>query len=425
MNGGPPPGIGLTDQQRLDWLRLIRCDNVGPRTFRMLVNKFGGARAALEALPELASKAARPIRIVPVADVEREMEASAKIGIRFIGMGEPDYPAALRAIDACPPMIAVRGNLAILARPMVALVGSRNASAAGLAFAERLARGVAQAGHAVVSGLARGIDARAHRSTLRTGTVAVLAGGHARIYPSEHLDLLDEILETGAVITEMPLEWEPRGRDFPRRNRIVSGLSLAVVVVEAARQSGSLITARFATEQGREVFAVPGSPLDPRSEGTNDLLRQGATICTCVEDIVSALAPMMAKDLREPDLFREDGVADDRSEPLWDEFDLFGDNILPTPQTLPRMEMDEAEIAPLHGPRAGPAATPSGPQDAQNRIIALLGPSPVGIDDLARAASMPMAQVRNVLLDLELAGRLERHGGTLVSLLALPGDRLA
>ena len=417
MNGGPPPGIGLTDQQRLDWLRLIRCDNVGPRTFRMLVNKFGGARAALEALPDLAGKAARPIRIMPVADVEREMEASAKIGIRFIGMGEPEYPAALRAIDACPPIIAVRGNLAILARPMVALVGSRNASAAGLAFAERLARGVAQAGHAVVSGLARGIDARAHRSTLRTGTVAVLAGGHARIYPSEHAGLLNEILETGAAITEMPLQWEPRGRDFPRRNRIVSGLSLAVVVVEAARQSGSLITARFATEQGREVFAVPGSPLDPRSEGTNDLLRQGATICTSVEDIVSALVPMMAKNVRETDLFSEDALADDHSEPLWDELDLLGEDRLPAPQTMPRMEMDEAETEPLHGPGAGQAQATPGAQDAQDRIVALLGPSPVGIDELARAANMAMATVRNVLLDLELAGRLERHGGTLVSLL--------
>ena len=416
MNG-PPPGIRLTDQQRLDWLRLIRCDNVGPRTFRMLINKFGGAQAALEALPELSGKAARPIRIVPVADVEREMEASAKIGVRFIGMGEPEYPAPLRAIDACPPMIAVRGNLAILARPMVALVGSRNASAAGLAFAERLARGLAQAGHAVVSGLARGIDARAHRSTLRTGTVAVLAGGHARIYPSEHAGLLEEILESGAAVTEMPLEWEPRGRDFPRRNRIVSGLSMAVAVVEAARQSGSLITARFATEQGREVFSVPGSPLDPRSEGTNDLLRQGATICTSVEDIVSALAPMMAKDVRKTDLFGEGAVADDRSEPLWDELDLIGEDRVPAPQTTPRMEMDEAEAEPMHGSGAEQAPATPGAQDAQGRIIALLGPSPVGIDELARAANMPMAIVRNVLLDLELAGRLERHGGTLVSLL--------
>ena len=407
----PPPGIVLTDQQRLDWLRLIRCDHIGPRTFRVLINKFGGARAALEALPELVAKAARPIRIVPAADVEREMAASMALGIRFIGMGEPDYPAPLRAIDACPPMIGVRGQVAVLARPMVALVGSRNASAAGLAFAERLARGLAQAGHVVVSGLARGIDARAHRSTLRTGTVAVLAGGHARIYPSDHAELLEQILESGAAITEMPLEWEPRGRDFPRRNRIVSGLAMGVVVVEAARQSGSLITARFSIEQGREVFAVPGSPLDPRAEGTNDLLRQGATICTSVEDVVAALAPLIAGGGRKADLFSESAPAE-QQEALWDELDLAGHDALPVPQTMPRMEMDEAETSPLL--QALPRQL--SPAEQKSRIVGLLGPAPVGIDELARAAGLPMAAVRHVLLDLELAGRLERHGGTLVSL---------
>ena len=267
----------LTEEQRLDWLQLIRCDNIGPRTFRTLLNRFGGAGAALDALPDLVKRnaAGRAIKMASRAEAEEEMAACARLGVRFVALGEPDYPIALRAIDAAPPLIAVRGRALVLAEPGVAIVGSRNASAAGLAFADRLARGLGRAGFVIVSGLARGIDLAAHRASFETGTIAVLAGGHARPYPPDHAPLLDQIAERGAVISEMPLNWEPRGRDFPRRNRIVSGLALGTVVVEAARRSGSLITARFASEQGREVFAVPGSPLDPRSEGTNDLLREG------------------------------------------------------------------------------------------------------------------------------------------------------
>jgi DNA processing protein len=255
-------GLRLTDEQRLDWLRLIRSDNVGPRTFRMLVNQYGGARPALAALPDLARRggALKPARIATREQAERELAASQRLGIALIALGEPDYPPRLRMIDDAPPLLGVRGKVDILLAPMVALVGSRNASAAGAKFAERIARELGSAGFVIVSGLARGIDAAAHRASLASGTVAVLAGGHDHVYPAEHVTLLEEILPNGAAITEMPLGWEPRGRDFPRRNRLISGLSLGVVIVEAARRSGSLITARMALEQGREVFAVPGSP---------------------------------------------------------------------------------------------------------------------------------------------------------------------
>ena len=270
-------GMRLTDEQRLDWLRLIRTDNVGPRTFRALVNHYGGARAALAALPDLARRggATRPARVHSRPDAERELAAAQALGVSFVALGESDYPRRLQMIDDAPPLLAVRGRTAALDRPMVAIVGSRNASAAGVRFAERLARDLGAAGFVVVSGLARGIDAAAHRASLASGTVAVLAGGHDRIYPPEHAGLADAILADGAAVSEMPLGWEPRARDFPRRNRLISGLALGVVVVEAARRSGSLITARIALEQGREVFAVPGSPLDPRAEGTNESAQAG------------------------------------------------------------------------------------------------------------------------------------------------------
>ena len=255
--------------------------------------------------------------------------------------------------------------------PAVAVVGSRNASAAGMKLTQIFARGLSEAGFAVVSGLARGIDAAAHRASLGNGTIAVLAGGQDRIYPPEHGDLLDEILPAGVAITEMPLGWEPRARDFPRRNRLISGLALGVVIVEAAKRSGSLITARLALEQGREVFAVPGSPLDPRAEGTNSLIKQGATPVTETADIVAVLEPIM-------------GVA-----------------------------LTAREPEPTDGDRAhdvDPAA------DERARIVGLLSPAPVLVDDLVRLAKSSPRVVRLVLLELELAGRLERHGGGLVSL---------
>jgi DNA processing protein len=365
--------VRLTDEQRIDWLRLIRSQNIGPRTFRSLINHFGGARAALEALPSLARRggASAPAQICSREDAMREIALAHKLGVTFVALSEPDYPARLQMIDDAPPLIAIRGNAAALARPMVAMVGSRNASGAGLKFTQMIARELGEAGFVVVSGLARGIDAAAHKASLATGTVAVLAGGQDRIYPAEHASLLDAILPEGAALSEMPLGWEPRAGDFPRRNRLISGLSLGVVIVEAAKRSGSLITARCALEQGREVFSVPGSPLDPRAEGTNGLIKQGATPVTETADIISVLQPIMEQHellAREP----------------------------------------ERDIVPDDGDPA---------EDERARVVALLGPAPVQIDDLVRMAQSSPAVVRMVLLELEIAGRIERHGGALVSLI--------
>ena len=347
----------------------------GPRTFRDLVNYYGGARAALGALPGLARRggASGPARICSREDAEIELKAARARGIELLGLGEPDYPPRLQMIDDPPPLLAVRGKHEIMTRPLVAVVGSRNASAAGMKFAERLARDLGDAGFGIVSGLARGIDAAAHRATCGSGTIAVLAGGHDRIYPAEHTDLLEQILAQGAAVSEMPLAWEPRARDFPRRNRLISGLSVGVVIVEAARRSGSLITARLAGEQGREVFAVPGSPLDPRAEGTNGLLKQGATLVTEAADVIAVLEPILGRSLDLP-----------AQEPEWE------------------------APAPLDGEPG---------EDERSRIIALLGPTPAAMDDLVRMSRTSPAIVRAVLLELEIAGRLERHGAGLVSLL--------
>jgi DNA processing protein len=283
-----------------------------------------------------------------------------------------------------------------LSEPTVAIVGSRNASAAGLTFAERLARQLGEAGYIIVSGLARGIDTRAHRAAVGSGTVAVLAGGQDRVYPAENGPLLDAIVESGgAVVTEMPMGWEPRGRDFPRRNRIVSGLSYGVVVVEAARRSGSLITARFALEQGREVFAVPGSPLDPRAEGTNDLIRDGATLCASPEHVTAVLEPLIACGPRKIGGVAEESYPDDPGDP-WGELDL------PETAAAPR--------------RLAPAAEDA--DDASDHgLVGLLGPSPVSVDDLVRQSGLSIRLVQMTLLELEIAGRLERHGGNAVSLI--------
>ncbi|HTJ01160.1 MAG TPA: DNA-processing protein DprA [Methylovirgula sp.] len=407
MADGPlTQGPELSDAQRFDWLRLIRSENIGPRSFRALINRYGSAAAALAALPSLTH--GRQVRIASEEDIAREMEAAARCGARFIAVGEPDYPALLRRIDSAPPIIALRGDPKIFARPAVAIVGARNASAAGLAFAERLARGLAQAGFSIISGLARGIDIRVHLATAETGTVAVLAGGHDKIYPSEHAPLLERMLASGAAVSEMPFGWEARGRDFPRRNRLVSGLAQGTVVVEAARKSGSLITARFAAEQGREVFAVPGSPLDPRAEGANDLLRDGATICTSAQDVVDALARQI-----EPQytLFAEGEPRDLQDESLWDELDL------PDIAAAPRLPASiEAGIeTPEKPPKRSAAQAPAHAEDARRRIVALLGPAPISIDELARAAAVPTGDLRAILFELALSGEIEHQPGDLIS----------
>jgi DNA processing protein len=325
----------------------------------------------LDRLPDLARRggAARPARIFSEEDARAEIAASDRIGVSLLAPGEAGYPPRLAALDDAPPLLAIRGALEALMRPMIAIVGSRNASGAGLKFAGAIARDLGEAGFVIASGLARGIDQAAHRASLASGTVAVLAGGHDRIYPPEHEDLLAQLLDAGgAAISEMPVGHVPRARDFPRRNRLISGTALGVVVVEAAHRSGSLITARIAAEQGREVFAVPGSPLDPRAAGTNDLIKQGATLTTGASDVIDAVEPIMGRPLavREPD---DEALA---SEP------------------------DASD---------------------RDRVIGLLGPSPVLLDDLIRMAATSPAIVRTVLLELELAGRLERLGGGLVSLI--------
>jgi DNA processing protein len=371
MDTRTPSTTHLTDAQRIDWLRLIRSDNVGPRTFRSLINHFGSARSALERLPDLARRggAQRPGRIFGEEDARAELAASKRLGVSLIAPGEAGYPPRLATLDDAPPLLGVRGAQDVLMRPIIAIVGSRNASGAGLKFAGTLSRDLGEAGFVIASGLARGIDQAAHRASIASGTVAVLAGGHDRVYPPEHEDLLATIIGNGgAAISEMPMGHVPRARDFPRRNRLISGAALGVVVVEAALRSGSLISARIAAEQGREVFAVPGSPLDPRAAGTNDLIKQGATLTTEASDVIHAVEPIMGRpiELREPD-----------EEPLSSELDA--------------------------GDRA--------------RIVSLLGPAPILLDDLIRMAGTSPTIVRTVLLELELAGRLERHGGGLVSMI--------
>jgi DNA processing protein len=391
----------LTDGQRLDWLRLIRTEGIGPRTFRGLINRFGSAAAALDALPDLSKRAGKRAAVPSKAEAAREMAAAARLGIRFLAMGEAAYPKALHATETAPPLIAVRGDPAALPRASVAIVGSRNASTAGLAFTERLARGLGEAGLVVVSGLARGIDARAHKATLATGTVAVLAGGQDRIYPENHAGLVEAIVGAGgAVVAEMPMGWVPRGRDFPRRNRIISGLSLGTVVVEAARRSGSLITARFALEQGREVFAVPGSPLDPRAEGTNDLIREGATLVGEVEHVLSVLAPLMAG-IAPPADGLNDRPETSATPDYWDETDFDG---------------SAGGIRPPLSEAADPVDADHELPNDRARLIACLSPTPIGTDELARSSGLPVRIVQTTLLELELDGRIERHGSGTVSL---------
>lgn len=368
-------GIALTERQKFAWLRLIRSDNIGPVTFRELINHFGSAEKALEALPDLARRGggARSPRIAAAADVERELETADRFGARFVGIGEPDYPPALREIDGAPPLIAMKGAGQTAVRHSFGIVGSRNASINGAKFAAMLARQCGQAGYTIASGLARGIDAAAHSASLSTGTVAMLAGGLDKPYPPENFRLLDEIYANGgATISEMPFGWEPRARDFPRRNRLIAGVSLGVLVVEAAERSGSLITARLAGEFGRLVFAVPGSPLDSRCHGTNRLIKDGAMLVTEAADILDALSPLI-----EPRL------------PL---------------QHVAKERIEEGDMSP--------------PGDDERTIIAqALGPSPVETDDIIRHTGLPAATVYLVLLELDIAGRLNRHSGGRVSLI--------
>jgi DNA processing protein len=370
----PDARRSLTDDDRRDWLRLIRSENVGPTSFFQLLHHFGNAAGALEALPELAGRGGRKaLRIADRDAAERELEALRKAGIVAVALPEPGYPAPLRAIADPPPLLFLRGDARLLARDAVAVVGARNASASGVRLARTLAHELGEAGYVVVSGLARGIDTAAHRGAIESGTVAVIAGGVDMVYPPENQELYDNIVASGLAISETALGTVATARHFPRRNRLISGLSLGVLVVEAAPRSGSLITARMAAEQGREVFAVPGSPLDPRARGTNGLIRQGAQLTESVEDIVDGLSRMRRRRIEEP------------SEP------------------------------PFSAPSSAPS-DPSALTGAREAVLGLLGATPVDVDELIRQAELTPPVVITILLELDLAGRLDRHPGNRVSL---------
>lgn len=366
----------VSAEERLDRLRLCRTESIGPITFHAFLRRFGSARAALEALPRLKRRGERApfVTALPREEAERELSSLARAGGRLICWGEASYPPALAEIEDAPPVLSLFGELSLLQRPMVAIVGARNASAQGCRIARTLASELSAAGVAVVSGLARGIDSAAHWGALEGGTAAVQAGGVDIVYPQENRALYEAIRKGGAVAAELSFGTQPQARHFPRRNRIISGMALGVVVIEAAAHSGSLITARYALEQGREVFAVPGSPLDPRSRGANDLLRKGAGLVEKADDVLDALAP-------------------------------FGERKRP-----PRQEGALTE-----GPPVAPPA-PAAAEGAVALILELLGPSPVAVDELVRQSGMSASFVASLLLELELSGKAERHPGNLVSL---------
>lgn len=367
----------LGDAERLDWLRLTRTDQVGPVTFRALLERFGTAARALESLPELSRRGgrAKPIQPPARAQAEREVKALAKRGGRFVAACEPDYPARLAAIEDAPPVLAVIGSVRLLASTAVGIVGSRNASTNGRRLAEAWARELGSAGLTIVSGLARGIDAAAHRGSLATGTVACMAGGLDQVYPPEHAELAGRIAQTGALIGEVPLGVAPGARHFPRRNRLISGLSLGVLVIEANARSGALITARMAGEHGREVMAVPGSPLDPRSQGANRLIKDGAHLVESPDDVIAVLRQL------------DTGVRE-RAIPVYRE-----------DQTMPMV--DEATL-----------------RQARAAVLEALSVTPTPVDDLIRHCQLSAPAVRTVVLELELAGRVERQPGDRVALIA-------
>lgn len=364
----------LTDEQRVAWLRLIRTDNVGPATFRSLINRFGSASAALDVLPDLVKRGgARFVTIPSKGEVEDEIARAAAMGVRYVGINEAGYPPHLKHGAAPPPLLAVMGGEVAAHTRTVGIVGARNASAAGRRMAQMLAADLGAQGYAIISGLARGIDAAAHHAALQTGTVAVMAGGLDRIYPDQNKPLAQAIVENGgALVSEMPLGWEPRARDFPRRNRLVAGISLGVVIVEAAKRSGSLITARLALEQNREVFAVPGSPLDPRAEGGNALIQQGAKLITGADDIVAEL-----------------------------------ETTNPAQASLFENEAEDSELV-LDW------SEPS--EDERGSLMGALSHTPTAIDELIQMTGIAASAMQMLLLELELAGRIERSGAQLVAL---------
>ncbi|WP_166486157.1 DNA-processing protein DprA [Jannaschia sp. CCS1] len=365
----PPPAQG--DDDRLLRLRLIRSRRVGPATYLRLLAEHGTAAAALDALPEVAAAAGvQKYEVCPEPVVLAELRAAARVGARMICLGDADYPETLAQITDAPPVLWAIGRTSLMARPCVALVGTRNASSLGARMTRKLAATLGEAGFTVVSGLARGIDAIAHKSSLETGTIAVVAGGVDVVYPTENAELAAQISETGLCLSEQPLGLQPQARHFPRRNRIVSGLAQGVIVVEAAARSGSLITARCAADQGREVMAVPGHPLDSRASGANILLRDGATLVRGVDDVIEALGrPAQSGD-------------------------------------APSAVVHELQ-------RPTPAAAKDG--GLEGRILAHLGPTPVAEDQMIRDLNATPREMAQALAVLEMSGRVTRSAGGMVS----------
>lgn len=364
----PPPAQG--DDDRLLRLRLIRSRRVGPTTYLRLLSEHGSAAAALEALPEVAAAAGfQKYEVCPEPVVLAELRAAARVGARMICLGDPEYPEILAEVSDAPPVLWTIGRTSLMARPCVALVGTRNASSLGARMTRKLAAELGEAGFTVVSGLARGIDAIAHGKSLETGTIAVMAGGVDVIYPTENAEIAAKISETGLRLSEQPLGLQPQARHFPRRNRIVSGLAQGVIVVEAAARSGSLITARCAADQGREVMAVPGHPMDSRASGANILLRDGATLIRGVEDVIEALGRPQQHDTASA--------------------------MMPEPQ----------DPAPADAPEGG----------LEGRILAHLGPTPVAEDQMIRDLGATPREMAQALAVLEMSGRVTRSAGGMVS----------
>ncbi len=367
-------------QEAFDRLRLIRSENIGPVTYRQLIRRFGSAERALDAIPDLAARGGgRSPRIADAKQIESELKNIQKLGARLLFLGDPAYPVLLAEISSAPPLLLWQGRLELLERPMVAMVGARNASAAACRFAHNLANALAEAGVSIVSGLAKGIDTAAHQGSLGTATIAVIAGGLDVSYPPENEELQRKIAESGLLLAEQPPGTEPRARHFPYRNRIIAGLARGTVVVEAAPRSGSLITARLAAEAGRQVMAVPGSPVDPRSRGCNMLIRDGATLVQSVDDILELIRHFddRAESANSGHIFRSDQES----------------VLIPEPD---QMDGDMPDRAP---------------------VMDLLSVTPVTVDELVRQSGLPPPSVQLALLELELAGRLTRHAGARVSLL--------
>ena len=357
----------LSAGQRTDWLRLARTPGVGPVTFAKLIERFSTPEAAIEALPRLARRGGRvdPMKVVSRSEAEDEIAALERIGARLLCACEPGFPKGLAVIDPPPPVLSALGPLDPDEKPACAMVGSRNASGIGIRFAGNIARELGQRGIAIVSGLARGIDGAAHAASLETGTIAVLAGGLEHIYPPEHEALYRAIAEQGLVVSESHPRYQAGARDFPRRNRLISGLSLGVLVIEAAERSGTLITARYALEQNREVMAVPGSPLDPRARGTNRLLREGAALVETADDVIAVLQSASRPRFEEPGDY---DYEDDMPEPG-------------------RIEAEADAI--------------------RESVAGLLSPTPISRDELTRQLGASAQTVMAALVELELAGRAE------------------